>query len=48
VFRFGADGKIAYLTEHWNTWYAHRVLFDNFPVEPAHPLASGGPSGVTV
>jgi ketosteroid isomerase-like protein len=39
VFRFGADGKIAYLTEHWNTWYAARVLFDNFEVEPAHPLA---------
>ena len=38
VFRFGDDGKIAYLTEHWNTWYAQRVLFDNFPVEPAHPL----------
>ncbi len=31
-------GKVQYLTEHWNTWYAHRVLFDNFPVEPAHPL----------
>ena len=38
VFRFNADGKIQYLTEHWNTWYAHRVLFDNFAVEPAHPL----------
>ena len=38
VFRFNDDGKIAYLTEHWNTWYAHRVLFDNYPVEPAHPL----------
>jgi ketosteroid isomerase-like protein len=38
VFRFNDDGKIAYLTEHWNTWYAHRVLFDNFPVEPAQPL----------
>jgi ketosteroid isomerase-like protein len=38
VFRFDGDGKIRYLTEHWNTWYAHRVLFDNFPVEPAHPL----------
>ena len=35
VFRFNADGKIQYLTEHWNTWYAHRVLFDNFAVEPA-------------
>ena len=38
VFRFDEEGKIAYLTEHWNTWYAHRVLFDNFAVEPAHPL----------
>jgi ketosteroid isomerase-like protein len=38
VFRFGTDGKIAYLTEHWNTWYAQRVLFDNYPVEPAHPV----------
>jgi ketosteroid isomerase-like protein len=37
VFRFNADGKIQYLTEHWNTWYAQRVLFDNFAVEPAHP-----------
>ena len=38
VFRFGEDGRIAYLTEHWNTWYAARVLFDNFDVEPAHPV----------
>lgn len=38
VFRFGADGKIAYLTEHWNTYYAERVLFHNFTFEPAHPL----------
>jgi ketosteroid isomerase-like protein len=37
VFRFDGEGRIKYLTEHWNTWYAHRVLFDNFPVEPAHP-----------
>jgi ketosteroid isomerase-like protein len=37
VFKFQEDGKIAYLTEHWNTWYAARVLFDNFDVEPAHP-----------
>lgn len=37
VFRFDAEGKIQYLTEHWNTWYAHKVLFENFPVEPAHP-----------
>ena len=38
VFRFNDDGKIAYLTEHWNTWYAERVLFNNFAVEPAHPV----------
>ena len=38
VFRFNENGKIAYLTEHWNTWYAERVLFHNFEVEPAHPL----------
>jgi ketosteroid isomerase-like protein len=37
VFRFDEDGKIAYLTEHWNTWHAHNVLFDNFDMEPAHP-----------
>jgi ketosteroid isomerase-like protein len=38
VFRFNESGKIAYLTEHWNTWYAERVLFNNFAVEPAHPV----------
>jgi ketosteroid isomerase-like protein len=38
VFRFNADGKIQYLTEHWNTWHAHNVLFNNFEMEPAHPL----------
>jgi len=38
VFRFDDDGKIIYLTEHWNTWHAKQVLFDNFAVEPAHPL----------
>jgi ketosteroid isomerase-like protein len=37
VFRFNPEGKIQYLTEHWNTWHAHRVLFNNFDVEPAHP-----------
>jgi len=37
VFRFGEDGLIHYLTEHWNTWHAHNVLFNNFPMEPAHP-----------
>lgn len=39
VFRFGADGKIRYLTEHWNTWHAWNLLFNKFPMEPAHPLA---------
>jgi ketosteroid isomerase-like protein len=37
VFRFNEAGTIQYLTEHWNTWYAAKVLFDNFEVEPAHP-----------
>ena len=37
VFRFNDEGKIAYLTEHWNTWNAFRILFNNFDVEPAHP-----------
>jgi ketosteroid isomerase-like protein len=36
VFRFGDDGLIHYLTEHWNTWHAHNVLFNNFHIEPAH------------
>ncbi len=37
VVKFNAAGKIVYLTEHWNTWYAHKVLLDNYPLEPAHP-----------
>ena len=37
VVRFNAAGLIQYLTEHWNTWYAARVLIDQWPVEPAHP-----------
>ena len=37
VFRFDASGRIKYLTEHWNTWHAHNVLFNNFKLEPAHP-----------
>ena len=37
VFRFNADGRIGYLTEHWNTWHAYNVLFNNFELEPAHP-----------
>ena len=38
VFRFDAQGRIAYLTEHWNTWWADRFLFDQRPPEPARPL----------
>jgi ketosteroid isomerase-like protein len=38
VFRFDDDGRIRYLTEHWNTWHAYRQLFNQFDVEPAHPL----------
>jgi len=37
VFRFDAEGQISYLTEHWNEWHAWNVLFNNFPMEPAHP-----------
>ena len=37
VFRFDSSGRIKYLTEHWNTWHAHNVLFNNFKIEPAHP-----------
>ena len=37
VFRFNEAGEISYLTEHWNTWHAYNVLFNNFPMEPAHP-----------
>ena len=37
VFRFSADGRIQYLTEHWNTWHAHNVLFNNFKLAPARP-----------
>jgi ketosteroid isomerase-like protein len=37
VFRFDSKGRIRYLTEHWNTWHAYNVLFNNFKLEPAHP-----------
>lgn len=37
VFRFNADGKISYLTEHWNTWYANKILLDNWDLDAAHP-----------
>lgn len=40
VFEFNADGKIGYLTEHWNTWYADRFLFDQ--LTPTPPRAGGG------
>jgi ketosteroid isomerase-like protein len=43
VFHFDAAGKIAYLTEHWNTWHAHNVLFNNFELEPAHPAVERSP-----
>lgn len=38
VVKFNAGGKIVYVTEHWNTWYAQRFLLDNWTLEPAHPL----------
>ena len=38
VFRFDDEGQIVYLTEHWNTWHAHNILFDNHPMDPARPL----------
>ena len=37
VVKFNAAGKITYLTEHWNTWYAHKFLLENYNLEPAHP-----------
>jgi ketosteroid isomerase-like protein len=37
VFRFTDDGEIAYLTEHWNTWQAQRMLMNSFEVQPARP-----------
>lgn len=37
VFRFNEQGEITYLTEHWNTWQAHRVLMNNYDVQPARP-----------
>ena len=37
VFRFDDEGRITYLTEHWNTWQAQRVLMQNFEVQPARP-----------
>ncbi len=37
VFRFNAEHQIEHLTEHWNTWYAHKMLLENWDLEPAHP-----------
>ena len=37
VFHFNDVGEITYLTEHWNTWQAQRVLMQNFEVTPARP-----------
>ncbi len=37
VFKFNEKGEIIYLTEHWNTWHAYNVLFNNFEMAPAHP-----------
>lgn len=38
VLQFDDAGKIAYLTEHWNTWYANKVLLDNWDLDPAQPV----------
>ena len=38
VFKFNDAGEIEYLTEHWNTWQAQRVLMQNFDVQPARPV----------
>jgi ketosteroid isomerase-like protein len=38
VFKFNDAGEIEYLTEHWNTWQAQRVLMQNFEVQPARPV----------
>lgn len=37
VIKFNENDKITYITEHWNTWYAHKFLLDNWHLEPAHP-----------
>lgn len=38
VMRFDAGGRIVHLTEHWNSWWAERFLFDQLAPTPAHPL----------
>jgi|SRR5262245_15299970 len=37
VYRMNEQGRIQYLTEHWNTWHAYNVLFNRWKLEPAHP-----------
>ena len=37
VFKFNEDNQIVYLTEHWNTWYAHKFLMDQWAPPPAKP-----------
>ena len=39
VMKFNGEHKITSLTEHWNTWYAHKFLLENWELEPAHPLS---------
>ena len=41
VVKFDEEHKIISLTEHWNTWYAHKMLLENWELEPAHPNSSG-------
>ncbi len=36
IFRFNGDGKIAYMAEHWNTWWGDRFLFDQIGPSPTH------------
>jgi len=38
VMRFNVAGRIVYVTEHWNTWYAHKILLENWRPGPARPL----------
>ena len=37
VFRFNDQGKIQYLTEHWNTWYDNKILLDNWDLDASQP-----------
>lgn len=38
VAKFNETGLITYLTEHWNTWYADKVLLENWRLTPARPV----------